>query len=141
MSDFLNQNDMNELLKKLSQVHDSPGTQVFSAKIIETGILLIGMQGRILGQNDSLEVISQISTSTEGQDLRMIIDLSHCSYLSSIVLGALARIAEKTIKKGKKICVFGANEIIIELFELTMFTEFIEICDSLEKSIAYLKAH
>lgn len=142
MSDsLLNQDDMNFLLDKLSQTQNEPEKekQIFSAKLIESGILLISVEGRILGQNDSLKIIDQLSNVTDKNHILITIDLSNCTYLSSVVLGALARVAETSIGAGKKICVFGANETIIDLLKLTMFTEFVEICDSLEMSIDFLK--
>ncbi len=141
MDDFLDQEDMNVLFDKLSQAQNGLEKKFFSAKIIKPGILLISVEGRILGQNDSLNIIDQLSNITAKNDLRITIDLSNCTYLSSMVLGALARVAEKSINAGKKICVFGANEIIVDLLKLTMFTEFIEICDSLEMSINFLNSN
>jgi anti-anti-sigma factor len=138
--DSINQDDLDALLLELAEGQKTE-KKLFNAEILESGILLIHVSGRILGQYDSLDVIHRISEAAAGRDMQMIIDLTSCTYLSSIVLGALARIAENSIQSGKKICAFGANESIIELFHLTMFMEFIELCDTCEGAVAYLKSH
>ena len=137
MSDeLINQSDLNNLLSKLSNEQESE-RKLFHAEILKSKILLIQVSGRILGQYDSLDLIHQISDAVSGKDMRIIIDLTNCTYLSSIVLGALARIASDSIQTGRKICAFGANESIIELLELTMFLEFIELCATCEDGVAY----
>lgn len=139
MSDLeLNQEELNNLLKDFSQT-ESSDKKVFQTKLLHTGILLITIKGRILGQDDSLKVINQFTSVLAGKDIRFIIDLSDCSYLSSMVLGALARLAENPIKKGKKMCAFGANEIIVDLFNLTQFTDFIELYDTLENAVKHFE--
>jgi len=113
--------------------------QLFTAEILQPGILLVTVSGRILGQCESLEIIRKISDTSVGRELYMILNLSQCSYLSSLVLGALARIAENSIKANKKICAFGANDTIIDLLNLTMFNEFIELRQSLDDAVAYVR--
>jgi anti-anti-sigma factor len=133
--------DQNELDRLLSELITSQNSfeRLFNARLVEPGILLIKVSGRILGQCESLEIIRKITNSMSGKDLLIILDLSDCSYLSSLVLGALARIAENVIKADRKICAFGANETIIDLLTLTMFREFIEIRETLDDAIAYCK--
>jgi anti-anti-sigma regulatory factor len=133
----INQNDLNILLNELADGQKTE-QKLFKAEILESRILLIHVSGRILGQYDSLDVIHRISVAAAGENMQMIVDLTSCTYLSSIVLGALARIAENSIQSGRKICAFGANESIIELLNLTMFMEFVELCDTCEDAIVYL---
>lgn len=131
-------NDFDQLLNKLANAQKT-SEKLFKATLIEPGILLIKVSGRILGHCESLDIIHKITNSEKGKKLLIILDLSDCSYLSSLVLGALARIAENVIKINRKICAFGANETIIDLLTLTMFTEIIEIRESLDDAIAYCK--
>lgn len=135
--DSINQNDLDSLLNELADGQKTE-KKLFSAEILESRILLIHVSGRILGQYDSLDVIHRISDAATGKNMQMIINLTSCTYLSSIVLGALARIAENSIQSGRKVCAFGANESIIELLNLTMFMEFIELCDTCEDAVVYL---
>jgi anti-anti-sigma regulatory factor len=135
--DSINQNDLNVLLNELADGQKTE-QKLFNAEILESRILIIHVSGRILGQYDSLDVIHRISVAAAGENMQMIVDLTSCTYLSSIVLGALARIAENSIQSGRKICAFGANESIIELLNLTMFMEFVELCDTCEDAIVYL---
>jgi|GEM_PF-3875875 len=139
MSDIsIDQNELDTMLSELVKNQKS-SEKLFNARLIEPGILLIKVSGRILGQCESLEIIRKITDSSAGKSLQIILDLSECSYLSSLVLGALARIAENVIKTDKKICAFGANETIIDLLTLTMFNEFIEIRETLDDAISYCK--
>jgi anti-anti-sigma factor len=132
----IDQNDLNNLLNELSEGQKSEN-KLFNAEIIDQKTLLIHVSGRILGQYDSLDVIHRISDAASGKEMQMVINLTNCTYLSSIVLGALARIAENSIQNSRKICVYGANESIIDLLNLTMFMEFIELCDTCEDAITY----
>jgi anti-anti-sigma factor len=130
---LLNQDELNKLIQTLPQAAE-PEKQLFQTRIIKDHILLISIQGRILGQDDSLAFINQFTSSFSGKSVPLIIDLTECTYLSSIVLGALARLSEEHIKNHKKIAAFGANEVISDLLQLTQFTDFIELYDTLEQA-------
>jgi anti-anti-sigma factor len=134
---MIDQTELNALLGELSDKKNNI-EKLFTAEILQPGILLVTVSGRILGQCESLEIIRKISDTSVGRELYMILNLSQCSYLSSLVLGALARIAENSIKANKKICAYGANDTIIDLLNLTMFNEFIELRQSLDDAIAYV---
>jgi anti-anti-sigma factor len=135
---MIDQGELNALLGELSDKKNNT-EKLFTAELIQPGILLVPVSGRILGQCESLEIIRKISDTSAGRELYMILNLSQCSYLSSLVLGALARIAENSIKANKKICAFGANDTIIDLLNLTMFNEFIELRQSLDDAVAYVR--
>jgi len=135
---MIDQTELNALLGELSDKKNT-SEKLFTAEILQPGILLVTVSGRILGQCESLEIIRKISDTSVGRELYMILNLSQCSYLSSLVLGALARIAENSIKANKKICAFGANDTIIDLLNLTMFNEFIELRQSLDDAVAYVR--
>jgi len=135
---MIDQTELNALLGELSDKKNNV-EKLFTAELIQPGILLVTVSGRILGQCESLEIIRKISDTSAGRELYMILNLSQCSYLSSLVLGALARIAENSIKADKKICAYGANDTIIDLLNLTMFNEFIELRQSLDDAIAYVQ--
>lgn len=135
---MLDQTELNALLGELSDKKNNI-EKLFTAELIQPGILLVTVSGRILGQCESLEIIRKISDTSAGRELYMILNLSQCSYLSSLVLGALARIAENSIRANKKICAFGANDTIIDLLNLTMFNEFIELRQSLDDAVTYVQ--
>lgn len=135
---MIDQAELNSLLSELSDKKNNT-EKLFTAELIQPGILLVTVSGRILGQCESLEIIRKISDTSAGRELYMILNLSQCSYLSSLVLGALARIAENSIKVNRKICAFGANDTIIDLLNLTMFNEFIELRQSLDDAVAYVR--
>jgi len=135
---MIDQAELNALLGELSDKKNNI-EKLFTAELIQPGILLVTVSGRILGQCESLEIIRKISDTSAGRELYMILNLTQCSYLSSLVLGALARIAENSIKANKKICAFGANDTIIDLLNLTMFNEFIELRQSLDDAVAYVE--
>ncbi|HMA63543.1 MAG TPA: STAS domain-containing protein [Chitinispirillaceae bacterium] len=135
---MIDQPELNALLGELSDKKNNV-EKLFTAELLQPGILLVTVSGRILGQCESLEIIRKISDTSVGRELYMILNLSRCSYLSSLVLGALARIAENSIKANKKICAFGANDTIIDLLNLTMFNEFIELRQSLDDAVAYVQ--
>jgi anti-anti-sigma factor len=135
---MIDQSELNALLGELSDNKNNI-EKLFTAELIQPGILLVTVSGRILGQCESLEIIRKISDTSAGRELYMILNLSKCSYLSSLVLGALARIAENSIKANKKICAFGANDTIIDLLNLTMFNEFIELRQSLDDAVTYVR--
>src|SRR5512133_739627 len=135
---MIDQPELNALLGELSDKKNNV-EKLFTAELLQPGILLVTVSGRILGQCESLEIIRKISDTSVGRELYMILKLSRCSYLSSLVLGALARIAENSIKANKKICAFGANDTIIDLLNLTMFNEFIELRQSLDDAVAYVQ--
>ncbi len=135
---MIDQTELNALLGELSDKKNKI-EKLFTAELLQPGILLVTVSGRILGQCESLEIIRKISDTSAGRELYMILNLSQCNYLSSLVLGALARIAENSIKANKKICAFGANDTIIDLLNLTMFNEFIELRQSLDDAVAYVR--
>jgi anti-anti-sigma factor len=135
---MIDQTELNALLSELSDKKNNI-EKLFTAELIQPGILLVTVSGRILGQCESLEIIRKISDTSAGKELYMILNLSQCSYLSSLVLGALARIAENSIRANKKICAFGANDTIIDLLNLTMFNEFIELRPSLDDAVTYVR--
>ena len=93
-------------------------------KTIENNKLTLGIEGR-LDTNTSPALLDEFNGASEGIS-DVVIDLSKLEYISSAGLRVLLSI-EKAVKSKGNLTVTNVSDEVMEVFELTGFTDILNI--------------
>ena len=93
-------------------------------KNLEDGALTIAINGR-LDTSTAPQLDEELKTSIEGVE-NLLIDLTDLEYISSAGLRVLLS-AQKTMNKQGTMEVTGVNDIVMEIFEVTGFSDILTI--------------
>ncbi|MBK9927825.1 MAG: STAS domain-containing protein [Anaerolineales bacterium] len=105
---------------------------------LESGIRLIKLSGR-LDMNGTYSVEVQFVNHCSGGNVRMIVDLSDVSFLSSVGIPMLVNNAQAVTSRGGKFVLLRPQESVASVLELVGVTQVIPIYNDLHMAVASLK--
>ena len=95
-------------------------------KKLTEGVLEIALEGR-LDTNTAPQLESELKTSMAGID-SLVFDFAKLDYISSAGLRVLLSANKEMLRNGKSpVSVINTNEIVKEVFEVTGFTDILNI--------------
>ena len=94
------------------------------SKTIENGKALFTLAGR-LDTTTAPELEQEVKASLDGVS-ELVIDMKELSYISSAGLRVLL-LAQKVMNKQGSMTIRGANETVLEIFEVTGFSDILTI--------------
>lgn len=95
-------------------------------KKLSDGVLEVALEGR-LDTNTAPQLESEIKSSTTDID-SLVFDFAKLDYISSAGLRVLLSANKDMIRQGKPgVTVINSNEIVKEVFEVTGFTDILNI--------------
>jgi anti-sigma B factor antagonist len=104
---------------------------------LENGIRLIKLSGR-LDMNGTYSVEVQFVNHCNGANVRVIVDLSDVSFLSSVGIPMLVNNAQSVESRGGKMVLLRPQETVAAVLELVGVTQVIQIYADLNTAIANL---
>lgn len=105
---------------------------------LEDGIRLIKLSGR-LDLNGTYSVEVQFVRHCDGENARVLVDLSDVSFLSSVGIPMLVNTARSVVKRGGKIAFLRPSENVIRVLDLVGVPQVIPIYDDLDSAITGIK--
>jgi anti-sigma B factor antagonist len=105
---------------------------------LEDGIRLIKLSGR-LDLNGTYSVEIQFVRHCDGENARVLVDLSDVSFLSSVGIPMLVNTARSVVKRGGKIAFLRPSENVIRVLDLVGVPQVIPIYDDLDSAITGMK--
>ncbi len=139
MSLQLDQGDLDNILDGLGQENDENYAEFVTGEVLKKDILVIKIDGRALGMDESAAVLNSISKFMKDVEQHVILDLSNCSFFASHALGVLIKFAAAHSKKGFRLIMAGANAAIIDLIYITKIDLFATIVPSVEAGVELLE--
>lgn len=103
----------------------------------EDGFVVFELRGR-LDTAHYLEVEKRLNEAVVKGNSRIIVDLTSVDYISSSGLRVLLLILKKVKELDGNIVLFGLNENLKEVFEISGFNKFFSISDSYDGAKAAL---
>jgi anti-anti-sigma factor len=99
----------------------------------KTSAPVINIGGLTLPSNTTriMDSVAEIMSQIEGD---VVLDLKSCTYISSMALGTLAKIAIKRKESGWRMFIVAANKKILNIIEMIGIDEFVTICDTREEA-------
>jgi len=100
----------------------------------EDGILVLKLEGRM--DLDGADVIrTQLSTATTGNGLRVIVDLTEVSFMSSIGIGLIVRLATAVQKRHGNLVLLDPQPVVWMALEKTHIPDIISVHLRLEEAL------
>lgn len=90
------------------------------------GIRLIRLEGR-LDLNGTYDIEVQFTNRCMGDNLRILVDLSKVSYVSSVGIPMLVNTAKSVVSRGGKMAFLSPQENVLKVLELVGVSQFIPI--------------
>ena len=104
---------------------------------VENGILIVAINGR-LDAASSPVAEGEINKALEGEQNRLLFDLSGLEYLSSGGLRVILSAAKEIKRRGGKVALAALKQYVYEIFEVSGFTAMIPIKDSIDEGLKEL---
>ena len=135
-TDVVSQDDLEEVLRtavSCSDVSPSVMSSVVSGMVLESGDVLIMLDGHVAGIHNSNKILSSLCTAFLGSEHDVILDLSQCLHLASYALGELAKLAVDLKKRGHAVVIMDANDLVKSVLELAGLDMFVQVKSSREE--------
>ena len=101
---------------------------------VENGILNVAIKGRLDAATAPVAE-GEINKMLEGEENRLLFDLSDLEYLSSGGLRVILGAAKEIRRREGKVALAALKEYVYEIFEVSGFTAMISIKDSIEDGL------
>ncbi|MGD9057103.1 MAG: STAS domain-containing protein [Desulfobacterales bacterium] len=101
---------------------------------VENDVLIIKVDGRMDASNASVAE-KEINKVLEGEQNRLLFDLSGLEYLSSGGLRVILGAAKEIRRREGKVALAALKEYVYEIFEISGFTAMIPIKDTVEEGL------
>jgi anti-sigma B factor antagonist len=99
-------------------------------------VKIIGLRGR-LDAITSADVEKRLLALVAQGDVRMALDLSGLSYISSLGLRVLMVIAKQVQTGGGRLALGALNDTVHEIFKIAGFTELFSVHQTLDEAVTY----
>jgi anti-anti-sigma factor len=106
-------------------------------KRVENEILIIAIEGRLDAASSPIAE-AEIKKALEGEQNRLLFDLSGLEYLSSGGLRVILSAAKEIRRRDGKLALAALNQYVYEIFEVSGFTAMLSIKDSVEEGLKAL---
>lgn len=93
---------------------------------LKNGIRLIRLEGR-LDLNGTYSIEVQFVNRCAGDGIRVIVDLSGVSYISSVGIPMLVNTAKSVVQRGGKMAFLNPQENVVQVLDLVGVTQVIPI--------------
>jgi anti-anti-sigma factor len=104
---------------------------------VENGILIIAINGRLDAASAPVAE-GEINNALEGEQNRLLFDLSALEYLSSGGLRVILSAAKEIRRREGKVVLAALTQYVYEIFEVSGFTAMLPIKDSVEEGLKAL---
>jgi len=104
---------------------------------IENGILIIAIEGRLDAASAPIAE-GEINKALEGEQNRLLFDLSGLEYLSSGGLRVILSAAKEIRRRDGKVALAALKPYVYEIFEVSGFTAMIPIKKSIDEGLKEL---
>jgi len=104
---------------------------------VENGILIIAIDGRLDAASAPVAE-GEISKALEGEQNRLLFDLSGLEYLSSGGLRVILGAAKEIKRRDGKVALAALKQYVYEIFEVSGFTAMIPILNSIDEGLKAL---
>jgi anti-anti-sigma factor len=101
---------------------------------VENGVLIVTIEGRLDAANAPVAE-GEIKKALEGEQNRLLFDLSELEYLSSGGLRVILGAAKEIRRRDGKVALAALKDYVYEIFEVSGFTAMIPIKDTVEEGI------
>ena len=114
-------------------------------KLVEDGRAIIAaVRGRIEGTDDAeslrIALDEGVKSAGLGKKKALLVALEELTYTDSAGLRTFAFIINRTREAEMRLILYGANDSVRELLELSGFDQFVEVAETLEEAKRMLSA-
>lgn len=128
---MINQDELNDLLAEANEP-DGQNTFGVTGRILSSSCLEISINSRAIGAEQANMVFTRICSLSINADQHLILNLNGCRFLSSYVIGQLVNMATERNKRGFRMAIVEASEMILEVLRLTSMNKVIEVYPNTE---------
>lgn len=103
--------------------------------IVKDKILVIKLEGDLIGENDGTGMLSAAADAIQQHVLKCIIDISELRYINSSGIGVLITILTKFRNKGGEVYLLKPSENVQKLLVITKLNAIFHIIQSEEEAL------
>jgi len=104
---------------------------------LDNGIRLVKLNG-VLDLNGTYSVEVPFVQHCAGDNVRVLVDLSKVSYISSVGIPMLVNTAKSVVSRGGKFALLRPQDSVIKVLELVGIPQIIPIFDNLDSAVSGL---
>lgn len=104
-----------------------------------TGIVSISLEGDILGDSNSVELIDQVNEKINNKLIYCLLDLSKVRYINSSGIGLLITLVTKFRAKEGEIVLINPSDQVKKLINITKLDAIFQIVQNEKEALTYLK--
>lgn len=90
-------------------------------------------------QRATMHSVDEFKEEMEAQiaiNKKIVLDISKCSFVDSVFLGALVIFLKKLLSQGGELKLVGLQRIVRDMFELTRMSKIFGLYDSVEEAVS-----
>ena len=106
----------------------------------ETNFVSISIQGRIVTDLDTAELLKEIQIYIDNNQKQFIFDLNQLEYITSSGLNFFVRILTRTRNAGSEVVLCGVKGNVEKLFVISKLNEIFTFSASLEEALKNINA-
>ena len=107
----------------------------------ETEVVIITIQGRIVTDNDTVDLLKEIQLNIDENKKTFYFDLSQLEYITSSGLNFFVRILTRTRNVGAEVTLCGIQGNVEKLFAISKLNEIFTFSPSLSEALNNVNAH
>jgi anti-sigma B factor antagonist len=111
----------------------------FFTQIVDNRIIIIGIEGDLLGQNNESEIIRYVEQQLDQHIVFVAVDISRVPYMNSSGLTVLIRLLTRFRNRNGDLVLIQPSDSVKKLLLITKLSQIFHIFDTKEAAVAYLK--
>lgn len=135
----ISQEDMDRLLQTMDfDIEDSPDFEVHG-EVSPEGFPCLRVKGRVLGM-EAASLVETVGARLDAVDGHLFLDLTDCTFFSSVALGFVFELAKQRMEKGFKLFVIEASPQILKMIGMMGMRGIAHFCASREEAAKFAAA-
>lgn len=101
----------------------------------ENHVLLVELEGRLMGEFQTVQLLDEIDELIEDDYIRIIFDLSRLEYINSTGLNFFLKILTRVRKNDGEVVLCSLNKLLTNLMVTTKLSSFFTISSTVEEAL------
>ena len=135
---MITQDMLNALLAEANDSDEAENNGI-TGRVISPDCLEIFINIRTIGVEQANKAFVGICDLSANADQHIILNVGGCPFLSSFIVGQLVNMATERKKRGFRLAIVEASEMILEMFTLTSMSSVVEIYATTEEAMKQFK--
>lgn len=130
----ISQDEMDRLLQTMSFDVEASADFEVHGEVFPEGFPCIRVEGRVLG-NEAARLVETVGARLDSMEGHLFLDLTDCTFFSSVALGFVFELAKQRMDKGFKLFIIEASPQILKMIGMLGMRGMAHFCASREEAV------